>query len=149
MKRKPASSKTTPSYPAVTDIERDRRGFLRLVGKIVAGVFAMGPLARVALAEDQPKPEKLGGKVRAPEEPELMGRVAPPPEPPVIPRTGGIPKPPDEPPKVGCDPKKGDCDETGDKDPPRHPGTKAPPEPPVEIRRGGTMPSPKEIEKRK
>lgn len=140
MKRNPASSKTSPSYPSVTDIERDRRGFLRLVGKIVAGVFAMGPLARVALADDQPKPEKMGGKIRVPDEPELMGRVAPPPEPPVPPTTGGVPRPPEDPPTVGCDPEKEDCDE---KDPPRHPGTKLPPEPP-EVRRGGTAPSPKD-----
>jgi hypothetical protein len=146
MKRIPASSKTTPSYPNVTDIERDRRGFLRLLGKIVAGVFVMGPLARVALAEDKPKPEKLGGKVRPPEEPALMGRVAPPPEPPIVPRTGGIPRPPEDPPKVGCDPEKEDCDEKDD--PPRHPGTKLPPEPPQEIRRGGTQPAPREIKSR-
>jgi hypothetical protein len=142
MKRNPASSKTSPSYPSVTDIERDRRGFLRLVGQIVAGVFAMGPLGRAALADDEPKPERLGGKVRPPEEPELLGRVAPPPEPPVSPPTGGVPRPPEDPPKVGCDPETEDCDDEDDKAPPRHPGTKAPPDPPVEIRRGGEQPAP-------
>ena len=124
MKRTPANHTTVPEYPSVTDIERDRRGFLRLFGKILAGVLVMGPLSRAALAEDKPKPVKLGGKVKPPDPAEIGGRLPA----------------PVEPPDVGCDPEKDDCDE---KDPPRHPGTKRPPDPPAEIRRGGEMPATK------
>ena len=143
MKRTPAASKTAPGYPSVTDIEGDRRGFLRLFGKILAGVVAMGPLARVALAEDKPTP-RMKGDIKEPEPPRMMGRIAPPvePPPPLEPPTGGVPRPPEEPDDAICDPKKDDCDEKDDKDQPRHPGTKRPPDPPVEIRTGGEMPAP-------
>jgi len=143
MKRLPASSKAAPAYPNVTNIERDRRGFLRLFGKILAGVVALGPLARVALADDQPKPA-VKGDMRAPEPPKLMGRIAQPvePAPPTVPTAGGVPRPPEVPDGEICDPKAGECDGPDDEDPPRHPGTRLPPDPPVEIRKGGEMPAP-------
>ena len=146
MKRKPVESTTTPAYPSVTDIERDRRGFLRLFGKILAGVFVMGPLARAALADDEPKPVVKGDMKapkapKAPEPPKLGGRVAPPKEPFGFPNTGGGPRPPAEPGGVLCDPKKGDC---GKKDPPKHSGTKIESVPPEVKPTAGEAPRPEE-----
>jgi hypothetical protein len=141
MKRKPVATKADLSYPTADEIAQDRRGFLRLVGKVVAGLVAMGPLARTALAEDDPKP-RLGGKVAPPEDPVPLGGEAPlDPEPPIVPRTGGVLRRTEEP-SVICDPESEDCE---GEDPPRHPGTKPPPKPPKEPPvKAGVMPVPKE-----
>ena len=141
MERRPAERVRVPEYPNVSDIERDRRGFLRLFGQILEGVVAMGPLARMAWADDDPTP-RMKGDVKAPEPPELGGKIAVPEEP-VITRTGGVPRPPDPPEPAGlCVPGDEDCEDDGDKPVPRLGGVKRPPDPPVEIRKGGEMPAP-------
>ena len=156
MKRRKAQRKEAPAYPSAGEVLSNRREFIGMVAKIMAGAAALSPVIALAGNPDEPVPRPGQAPVvpaEPPEFPELDGDVVAVepvktrgvvkmPDPPV---NGGVPKPPDPlppgvppipdppgdaPPPVGCPP---DTPPTG--------GVAPVPEPPM---LDGVIPPPKE-----
>lgn len=129
MKRKRAKRSEAPAYPSAGEVLGDRREFLKMVAKIMAGAAVLGPAVALAGAPDEPvqrpgqapvvpaeppefpplegdviavEPPKTRGVVKMPDPP-VTGGVPRPPDP-VLPGEPPLPYPPDEPPTVGCPP---------------------------------------------
>lgn len=131
MERRRARRTDTPGYPTAGEVLSDRREFLGMVAKIMAGAAMLSPMAALAGAPDEPEFPPLEGDVIAVEPPRTRGVVKMP-DPPI---TGGVPKPPDPlPPGVPPMP-----DPPPDGDPPP---VGCPPDPPVPPVTGGVAPVP-------
>ncbi|MFH1532507.1 MAG: hypothetical protein ABIK09_17420 [Pseudomonadota bacterium] len=156
MERRRAQRRETPTYPDAGEVMSNRREFLGMVAKIMAGAAMLSPVVALASGPDDPaasqgqapvvptEPKEfppLDGDVVAVEPARTRG-VMKMPDPPV---TGGVPKPPDpillgtppvpdppvgDPPPVGCPPD--DPQPTGGvvpmPDPPKLDGVMVPPE---------------------
>ena len=154
MKRRRAERKEAPAYPDVGEVMSNRREFLGMVAKIMAGAAALSPVVALAGGPDEPVPKpgqapvvsaelkeymalegdvvavaaSRGGVVKMPDPPWSGGGLKLPRDP--VPLGGPpVPDPPDcgDPPKVGCPP---DTPPPVD-DPPPLGGVQPIPEPPM------------------
>lgn len=119
MERQRAVPGPAPAYPSAGEVLADRREFLKMAGRILAGAALLSPAVAASATPDDPLPTpgeppvvapRLGGDfpalegdVAMPDPPQVRG-VVPTPAPPETPPTGGVPRPPDPPLPPGVPP---------------------------------------------